>query len=79
MQLRDEQIALDYLVSRPEIDSKRIGVEGMSMGSTRAWWLAALDDRIQTVVGVACLHIIKNLLNSGSLVLMAYTILFPGC
>ena len=54
MMLRDEQIALDYLVSRPEVDPKRIGAQGMSMGSTRAWWLAAIDDRIQAVVGVAC-------------------------
>jgi len=54
MMLRDEQIALDYLVSRPEVDPQRIGAQGMSMGSTRAWWLAALDDRIQAVVGVAC-------------------------
>lgn len=54
MMLRDEQIALDYLASRPEIDASRIGVEGMSMGSTRAWWLAALDDRIKAVVGIAC-------------------------
>ncbi len=54
MQLRDEQIALDYLNSRPEIDSERIGAEGMSMGSTRAWWLAAIDKRIKVVVGVAC-------------------------
>lgn len=54
MMLRDEQIALDYLASRPEVDPKRIGAQGMSMGSTRAWWLAAIDDRIQAVVGVAC-------------------------
>ncbi len=54
MMLRDEQIALDYLVSRPEVDPKRIGAQGMSMGSTRAWWLAAIDDRIKAVVGVAC-------------------------
>jgi dienelactone hydrolase len=54
MMLRDEQIALDYLVSRPEVDPKRIGAQGMSMGSTRAWWLAAIDDRIQAIVGVAC-------------------------
>ncbi|MEX2234804.1 MAG: alpha/beta hydrolase family protein [Cyclobacteriaceae bacterium] len=54
MQLRDEQIALDYLVSRPEIDREKIGVEGMSMGATRAWWLAALDERVKVVVGVAC-------------------------
>ena len=54
MMLRDEQIALDYLASRPEVDPKRIGAQGMSMGSTRSWWLAAIDDRIRAVVGVAC-------------------------
>ncbi|HEY3444524.1 MAG TPA: alpha/beta hydrolase family protein [Paludibaculum sp.] len=54
MMLRDEQIALDYLASRPEVDPKRIGAQGMSMGSTRAWWLAAIDDRIKATVGVAC-------------------------
>ena len=54
MMLRDEQIALDYLASRPEVDPNRIGAQGMSMGSTRAWWLAAIDDRIKAVVGVAC-------------------------
>lgn len=54
MMLRDEQIALDYLVSRPEVDANRIGAQGMSMGSTRAWWLAAIDGRIKAVVGVAC-------------------------
>src|SRR5262249_33686191 len=54
MMLRDEQIALDYLASRPEVDPARIGAQGMSMGSTRAWWLGAIDDRIKAVVGVAC-------------------------
>jgi dienelactone hydrolase len=54
MMLRDEQIALDYLASRPEVDPARIGAQGMSMGSTRSWWLAAIDDRIKAVVGVAC-------------------------
>lgn len=54
MMLRDEQIALDYLASRPEVDPERIGAQGMSMGSTRAWWLAAIDDRVKAVVGVAC-------------------------
>lgn len=54
MMLRDEQIALDYLTSRPEVDASRIGAQGMSMGSTRSWWLAAIDDRVKAVVGVAC-------------------------
>src|SRR5581483_5433731 len=41
MMLRDQQMLVDYLQSRPEIDSTRLGVQGMSMGSTAAWWLAA--------------------------------------
>jgi dienelactone hydrolase len=67
MQLRDEQIALDYLITRPEIDPKRIGAQGMSMGSTRAWWLAALDNRIKVVVGVACFTRYKELIEQREL------------
>ncbi len=65
--VRDDQIALDYLVSRPEVDTKKIGATGISMGSTRAWWLAAVDDRIQSVVGVACLTRYEHLLHHGQL------------
>ena len=53
MMLRDEQCLLDYLATRPEVDMTRVGATGMSMGCTRAWWLAAIDDRIRVVVGVA--------------------------
>ena len=67
MQLRDEQIALDYLENRPEIDPSRIGVQGMSMGSTRAWWLGAIDDRIKAVVGVACFTRYKELIEQREL------------
>ncbi|MCC2668082.1 MAG: hypothetical protein K0Q72_553 [Armatimonadetes bacterium] len=67
MFVRDDQIALDYLVSRPEVDRKRIGATGMSMGSTRAWWLAAVDDRVTTAVGVACLTRYENLIRHGGL------------
>ncbi|HEY3131426.1 MAG TPA: GDSL-type esterase/lipase family protein [Acidobacteriota bacterium] len=67
MFVRDDQIALDYLYSRPEVDQKRIGATGMSMGSTRAWWLAALDERIAALVGVACLTRYQNLIAHGEL------------
>lgn len=67
MQLRDEQIALDYLTSRPEIDTEKIGAEGMSRGSTTAWWLAALDDRIKVVVGAACFTRYKELIEQREL------------
>lgn len=65
MFVRDDQIALDYLCSRPEVDRTRIGATGMSMGSTRAWWLAALDDRVTATVGMACLTRYKNLIAHG--------------
>jgi lysophospholipase L1-like esterase/dienelactone hydrolase len=67
MFVRDDQIALDYLCSRPEVDPARIGATGMSMGSTRAWWLAAVDDRVAAVVGVACLTRYQNLIAHGEL------------
>jgi len=67
MFVRDDQIALDYLCSRPEVDATRIGATGMSMGSTRAWWLAALDERIAATVAVACLTRYQNLIAHGQL------------
>lgn len=78
MQLRDEQIALDYLVSRPEIDAERIGIEGMSMGSTRAWWLAAIDDRVKAVVGVACFTRYKELIEQRQLKAHGIYYFVPG-
>lgn len=39
--------ALDYLESRPEVDTKRIGLTGNSGGGTHTAYIASLDDRIQ--------------------------------
>jgi dienelactone hydrolase len=65
MMVRDDLLALNYLLSRPEVDAKRVAAMGMSMGSTRSWWAAALDERIKVVVSVACLTRYQNLIAHG--------------
>jgi dienelactone hydrolase len=65
--VRDDLMALDYLCSRPEVDASRIGVTGISMGSTRSWWLMALDDRPKTAVCVGCMTRYRELILAGRL------------
>ena len=67
MMLADELAALDYLESRKEVDRRRIGCFGFSMGSTKAWWLAALDARIAAAVGACGLTTYRALIDAGAL------------
>lgn len=62
MMMFDEFRALSYLASRQEVDSQRLGVFGMSMGSTKAWWLAALDPRVRLTIDVCCLTDYESLI-----------------
>lgn len=39
--------ALDYLLSRPEVDKNRVGLTGNSGGGTHTAYIGALEDRIQ--------------------------------
>ncbi|MBM7570023.1 dienelactone hydrolase family protein [Aquibacillus albus] len=48
----DSLRAVDYLVSRPDVDANRIGTIGMSMGSTMSWWVSALEPRIKVCVDI---------------------------
>lgn len=62
MMVRDDLLALNYLLTRPEVDPARIATMGMSMGSTRSWWVAAMDERIKCIVSVACLTRYQDLI-----------------
>ena len=62
MMVYDSLRALDWLVTRPDVDASRIATLGMSMGSTMAWWLAALDERIRVTVDICCLTEFHTLL-----------------
>lgn len=78
MMLRDEQCLIDYLETRPEVDRKRIAATGMSMGCTRSWWLAAIDDRVQAIVGVACFTRYTELIAHGNLRMHGIYYFVPG-
>jgi dienelactone hydrolase len=67
MMIYDSLRAVDYLAARPEVDSNRIGTIGLSMGSTMAWWLAALDPRIQVCVDLCCLTDFQALIETRGL------------
>lgn len=67
MMMFDEFRAMDYLASRPEVDSTRLGAFGMSMGSTKAWWLAALDPRVKLCIDVCCLTDYEELIRTHAL------------
>jgi dienelactone hydrolase len=78
MIVRDDQIALNYLFDRPEVDIKRVGVTGISMGATRSWWLMALDERIKTGVAVACLTRYQELISEQKLKYHGIYYFVPG-
>jgi dienelactone hydrolase len=67
MMVYDSLRAIDYLVSRPEVDSSRIATLGLSMGSTMAWWLAALDPRVQVCIDLCCLTDFQALIDARGL------------
>ncbi len=46
----DGMRALDYLASLPEVDAKRLGVTGHSLGAKEVLYVAALDERVKAAV-----------------------------
>ena len=64
--IHDGMRAIDYLVSRPEVDPERIGATGCSGGGTQTTYIAALDARIK-VAAVACYMNSFRTLFSGSI------------
>jgi dienelactone hydrolase len=74
----DSLKAVDWLAAREDVDPARIGTLGMSMGSTMAWWLAALDPRIKVTVDINCLTDFHTLLAKKALSLHGLYYFVPG-
>ncbi len=52
--------SIDYLETRKEIDSERIGCLGLSMGGTIALFSSAMEERIKVVVISCCLNTFRD-------------------
>ena len=50
--VNDDQRALDYLCSRPDVDATRVGCAGLSGGGLRTVMLAGADERIRCACAV---------------------------
>jgi len=57
----DMKRAVDFLVSRPEVDAKNIGCYGHSMGSTHTWMVGPWEERLKCLVGNCCLPTYKGI------------------
>jgi cephalosporin-C deacetylase-like acetyl esterase len=56
--------ALDYLVSRPDVDAERLGVTGISGGGAATFWIAAADERVKAAVPVSGMSDLESYVSS---------------
>ena len=61
--------ALDYLSTRPEVDTNRFGITGHSGGGAYSWAVTALDDRVKVAAPLAGMadihsHIVEGVMDS---------------
>ncbi len=48
--VEDIRVAMDFLAAQPEVDAKRLGITGVSLGGEIAVAYAGLDERIRAIV-----------------------------
>lgn len=73
--------ATDFLASLKQVNAKRIGVVGFSMGAYRSWQLAALSDKVAATAAVLWIGTYDGLMTPGNNVLRgqsAFYMLHPG-
>lgn len=66
-QMLAEQVAgVDFLAAHPAVRSDRIGAFGFSMGSTLAFWLAALEPRVRAASALCSFADLETLVRTGA-------------
>lgn len=72
---------VNFVSTLKEVDNKRIGVLGFSMGGFRAWQLAALTDKVAATAAISLFGTWNGLMQPGNNVLRgqsAFYMLHPG-
>jgi dienelactone hydrolase len=60
----DDIRTVDYLITRPEVDPKRIGCLGISMGGYRTAYLAGMDERIAAACVVGFMSTVRPMIRA---------------
>jgi len=70
--------ALGWLTSRPDVDVRRMGAFGISMGATLGYWLGAVDPRLTCIVQQCCFADFDRLIETGVHDLHGIYLTVPG-
>jgi dienelactone hydrolase len=76
--LWDDLRTLDYLAQRPEVDPKRLGCVGLSVGGYRSYMLAALSPRIRAAVAVGWMTSFPKQVRRHVINTVGFTFHIPG-
>ncbi|WP_071673224.1 alpha/beta hydrolase family protein [Nioella nitratireducens] len=80
--LAELSAGLSFLSDHPVIDADRLGALGLSMGSTHAFWLAALDDRVRAAAALCSFadldRLVATAAHDGHGIYMTVPGLLPG-
>ncbi len=74
----EQAAALTYLVSRDDVDPARVATFGISLGSTLAYWHAALDPRVAATAHLCCYADYATLVELGAHDHHGMYLLVPG-
>ncbi|MEN0002342.1 MAG: dienelactone hydrolase family protein [Pseudomonadota bacterium] len=76
--IHELRCGMTFLAEQSEIDESRIGVYGLSMGGTQAYWLAALDARVACAASLCCFSDLACLIETGQHDMHGHYMVVPG-
>lgn len=64
LQVYENRRAVDYLMTRPEVDPQRIGITGASGGGNQTMYAGAMDERLKCVIPTCSVGTYQSYLNA---------------